>query len=99
VVHVNAGDASVTGTGDALIALAVAFFPDPAELTRDVTRHLGDLRSSARLPGAERMRLRGEIHAARWKERAVAGVPVPPVLMAQLDGLAVETGATPFGKR
>jgi LDH2 family malate/lactate/ureidoglycolate dehydrogenase len=99
VVHVNIDDASVTGTGHALIALAVAFFPDPAELTREGTRRPEDLRSSAWLPGAERIRLRGEMHAARREERAVAGVPVPPVLMAQLDGLAVETGVAPLGAR
>jgi LDH2 family malate/lactate/ureidoglycolate dehydrogenase len=99
VVDFNADERTVTETGHVLIALDVARFLDPAEFTRDVARHLDDLRKSARLPGVERIRLPGEMRAARRKDRVANGVPIPPALMAQLDRLAAETGATPLGAR
>ena len=61
--------------------------------------HLDDLRASARLPGVERIRLPGEMRAARRRERAANGVPLPPQLVAQLDRLAAETGVVPLGDR
>jgi LDH2 family malate/lactate/ureidoglycolate dehydrogenase len=99
VVDFNADERSVTETGHVLIALDVARFLDPAEFAREVTRHLDDLRASARLPGVARIRLPGEMRAARRHERAAQGVPIPPALMAQLDRLAAETGAVPLGAR
>jgi LDH2 family malate/lactate/ureidoglycolate dehydrogenase len=99
VVDFNADDSTVTETGHVIIALDVARFLDPKAFTAEVTRHLDDLRSSARLPGVERIRLPGEMRAARRKERVAQGVPIPPALMAQLDRLAAETGAAPLGMR
>jgi LDH2 family malate/lactate/ureidoglycolate dehydrogenase len=99
VVDFNADDRTVTETGHALIALDVSRFLDPAELTAEVTRHLDDLRNSARLPGVDRIRLPGEMRAARRAERVTAGVPIPPALMAQLDALATETGSIPLAAR
>lgn len=97
VVDFNADDATVTETGHVLIALDVRRFLDPREFSREVTRHLDDLRNSARLPGVERIRLPGEMRAARRRERLANGVPVPPALMAQLDGLADGCGARRLG--
>lgn len=99
VVDFNADDRTVTETGHVLIALDVARFLDPAEFQREVRRHLDDLRSSARLPGVERIRLPGEMRAARRRDRVANGVPIPPALMAQLDRLAAETGAVPLSAR
>lgn len=99
VVDFNADDRTVTETGHVLIALDVARLLDPAEFTREVARHLDELRNSARLPGVERIRLPGEMRAARRRDRAAAGVPIPAALMAQLDRLAAEIGATPLGAR
>jgi LDH2 family malate/lactate/ureidoglycolate dehydrogenase len=99
VVDFNADDRTVTETGHALIALDVARFLDPKEFTEEVARHLDDLRNSARLPGVERIRLPGEMRAARRKDRAANGVPIPQALIAQLDKLAAETGAAPLRER
>jgi LDH2 family malate/lactate/ureidoglycolate dehydrogenase len=99
VVDFNADDRTVTETGHVLIALDVARFLDPAEFHREVKRHLEDLRSSARLPGVERIRLPGEMRAARRRDRVANGVPIPPALMVQLDRLAAETGVAPLSAR
>jgi LDH2 family malate/lactate/ureidoglycolate dehydrogenase len=99
VVDFNADDRSVTETGHVLIALDVARFLDPVDFTREVERHLDDLRNSAKLPGVPRIRLPGEMRAARRQERLAQGVPLPAALMTQLDRLAAETGATPLGQR
>jgi LDH2 family malate/lactate/ureidoglycolate dehydrogenase len=99
VVDFNADDRSVTETGHALIALDVARFLDPADFAQAVTRHLDDLRHSARLPGVARIRLPGEMRAARRGERAALGVPIPGALMAQLDRLAMAAGVAPLAAR
>lgn len=99
VVDFNADDRTVTETGHVLIALDVARFLDPAAFQAEVGRHLADLKASARLPGVERIRLPGEMRAARRRDRAANGVPLPPQLMVQLDRLAGETGAVPLGQR
>ncbi|MCX7685785.1 MAG: Ldh family oxidoreductase [Acetobacteraceae bacterium] len=99
VVDFNADDRTVTETGHVLIALDVSRFLDPAEFRREVRRHLEDLRASARLPGVDRIRLPGEMRAARRRDRIANGVPIPPALMAQLDRLAAETGTAPLSSR
>ena len=99
VVDFNADDRTVTETGHVLIALDVARFLDPKAFQAEVTRHLEDLRNSARLPGVERIRLPGEMRAARRRDRAAQGAPLPAPLTAQLDRLAEECGVTKLGER
>lgn len=99
VVDFNADDRTVTETGHVLIALDVARFLAPAAFQAEVSRHLADLRASARLPGVERIRLPGDMRAARRRDRATNGVPLPQQLMVQLDRLAGETGTVPLGQR
>ena len=99
VVDFNADDRAVTETGHVLIAVDVARFLDPAAFQAEVARHLDDLRASARLPGVERIRLPGEMRAARRRDRVANGVPLPPQLTAQLDRLAAETGVVRLGDR
>ena len=99
VVDFNADDRTVTETGHVLIALDVSRFLDPAEFARDVARHLNDLRSSARLPGVPRIRLPGEMRAARRRDRLASGVPIPEALLLQLDRLAEEAGVMPLAAR
>lgn len=99
VVDFNADDRTVTETGHVLIALDVSRFLDPAEFAREVTRHLDDLRNSGRLPGVERIRLPGEMRAARRRDRVARGVPIPHALLRQLDLLAEEAGLAPLAGR
>jgi L-2-hydroxycarboxylate dehydrogenase (NAD+) len=98
-VDFNADEKTVTETGHVLIALDVARFLDPAAFTAEVTRHLDDLRNSTKLPGVDRIRLPGEMRAARRHDRVANGVPIPAQLMALLDRLAAETNSTPLGAR
>jgi LDH2 family malate/lactate/ureidoglycolate dehydrogenase len=99
VVDFNADDRTVTETGHVLIALDIARFLDPRAFQAEVTRHLEDLRGSARLPGVARIRLPGEMRAARRRERMAQGVPLSAPLMAQLDRLAADCGVVPLGAR
>ena len=99
VVDFNADDLTVTETGHVLIALDVSRFLDPRDFQAEVTRHLDDLRNSARLPGVDRIRTPGELRAERRRQRATQGVALSAPLMAQLDRLAGEAGVVPLGQR
>ena len=99
VVDFNADDRTVTETGHVLIALDVSRFLNPADFQAEVTRHLDDLRNSARLPGVDRIRTPGELRAVRRRERAAQGIALSGPLMAQLDRLAGEAGVVPLGQR
>ena len=54
----------------------------------EMDRHLNDLRSSARLPGVDAIRLPGEDRQKRRADRTRNGVALPPTLVKQLDELA-----------
>lgn len=99
VVDFNADDRTVTETGHVLIALDVSRFLEPAEFQADVTRHLEDLRASARLPGVDRIRMPGEMRAQRRRDRVAYGVPLSSALMALLDRLAAEARVGPLDSR
>ena len=99
VVDFNADERTETRTGHVLIALDVARFLDPAAFHAEVARHLDDLRGSARLPGVERIRLPGDMRAARRRDRAANGVPISTQLAVRLDALAAEIGVPPLGAR
>jgi L-2-hydroxycarboxylate dehydrogenase (NAD+) len=47
-----------------------------------------ELRGSKRLPGVDAIRLPGEQSHQRRRERLATGVPLHPILAAQLDTLA-----------
>ena len=55
--------------------------------------------AAAKLPGVDRIRLPGEMRAARRRDRAANGVPIPTALMAQLERLAAETDTLPLSRR
>lgn len=99
VVDFNADDRTVTETGHVMIALDVGRFLDPATFQAEVARHLEDLRSSARLPGVERIRLPGDARAERRRDRTAHGVPLAAPLLAQLDRLAAEAGVAALSAR
>lgn len=92
VVDFNADDRTVTETGHVMIALDVARFLDPAAFQAEVARHLDDLRTSAPMPGVERIRLPGDARAERRRDHLAHGVPLSMPLLAQLDRLAAEAG-------
>jgi LDH2 family malate/lactate/ureidoglycolate dehydrogenase len=92
VIDFNADDSSVTNTGHAIVAIDPGAFGDPTEFRRRVDRVVHDLRSSARLPGVERITVPGERSAEKHAARAAAGVPIPPPLRTALDQVAGELG-------
>ncbi len=94
VVDFNADDTSVTNTGQAILAIDIAAFGDPALFRRNVDHLVRDLRESERLPGTERIWMPGEQSALKRREREATGIPIPLPLRAVLDTLADQVGAT-----
>jgi L-2-hydroxycarboxylate dehydrogenase (NAD+) len=88
VVDFNADKSTVTNTGHFIIALDVARFVDPAVFATEAHRQLEEMRTSARLPGIERIRLPGDDRAVRRRDRANLGVPLSPQVLARLDATA-----------
>jgi L-2-hydroxycarboxylate dehydrogenase (NAD+) len=99
VIDFNADDESATNTGHCIAAIDIARFMPPQTFTREVDRHVRDLRASQRLPGVDAIRLPGDRRAACRDERARDGVPVPAPLLAQLDKLAAELQIKPLRAR
>ncbi|MBK1657939.1 Ldh family oxidoreductase [Paracraurococcus ruber] len=93
VVDFNADDTTVTNTGQAVLAIDIAAFGDPAAFRAQVDALARDIRGSARLPGVDRIWLPGEQSRLTRLRREAEGVPIPPALRAQLDALAAELGA------
>jgi L-2-hydroxycarboxylate dehydrogenase (NAD+) len=99
VIDFNADDNSATNTGHCIAAIDIARFMPPQTFTREVDRHVRDLRASQRLPGVDAIRLPGDRRAACRDERARDGVPVPAPLLTQLDKLAAELQIKPLRAR
>ncbi len=99
VVDFNADQGSATNTGQLMIVLDVARFSPYEEFTREMDRHIRDLRESQPLPGAGAIRLPGEARRQRRTERLRDGVPLVPELIAELDKLAAELRIKPLRER
>ena len=97
VVDFNADDSSEANTGHFIVALDVARFGDPAQFAAGVVRHQEELRTSARLPGVESIRLPGDERASRRARRVAEGVPMPEPLLATLDRLGERLGIGRLG--
>src|SRR5215212_1829999 len=76
VVDFNADDTSVTNTGQAVLAIDISAFGDPAEFRRQVDALSRDLRGSKRLPGVDRIWLPGEQSRLTRLKREAEGVPI-----------------------
>ena len=92
VVDFNADDRSAANTGHFILALDVARFIDPALFAAGVVAHCAELRASGRLPGVDGIRLPGDERARRRTTRTRDGVPLPPALLAILNGLGTRLG-------
>ena len=97
VVDFNKDDETPTNTGQAIIALKIAAFAEPAVFKRAVDGIARQMRGSRTLPGFERVRLPGEEMHRRRKEREAHGVPLAAPLRAALDRLADELGVGKLG--
>jgi LDH2 family malate/lactate/ureidoglycolate dehydrogenase len=99
VVDFNAEQGRTSNTGQFVLALDVARFRPLEEFSREIDRHVRDLRASQPLPGTEAIRLPGEQRRRRRAERLRNGVPLPPQLVAELDALATELAISPLRDR
>ncbi|WP_305988381.1 Ldh family oxidoreductase [Roseibium sp. MMSF_3544] len=92
VVDFNADSVTQTNTGQFILMLNIAAFMDPAAFKTSIDAVWDEMKSSERLPGVDDIRLPGERLEATRRERSAKGIPIPPALLAVLDGLADETG-------
>ena len=92
VIDFNADDKSATNTGQAILAIDISAFDEPATFRRRVDGLARDIRNSEKMKGCERIWLPGEQSHARTAERSAKGVPVAPQLMHALDRLASDLG-------
>jgi L-2-hydroxycarboxylate dehydrogenase (NAD+) len=90
------GDLNV---GQFVVALDVARFLPPDVFKAEVDRHIRDLNASRPLPGVDEIRVPGQGRVARRREREANGVPLSPVLVAQVDEVAKSLAVTPLSAR
>src|SRR5437899_599401 len=96
VVDFNKDDATPTNTGQAICAIDIKAFAEPAQFKRQVDLVIRQLHGSALLPGFDRIRLPGEDRYRRIAERRAQGIPIPRELRAALDKLAAELQIAPL---
>jgi L-2-hydroxycarboxylate dehydrogenase (NAD+) len=92
VIDFNKDETSITNTGQAIVAIDPAAFGDPAAFRAAVDTLSRDLRSSARMPGHDRIWLPGEQSHERRIAYARDGIPLPATLVANLHTLALDLG-------
>jgi len=96
VVDFNADSSSVTNTGQCMIAVDLAAFGDPTEIRRNVDRVAREMRSAARMPGADRIRVPGEESHRRREQHLTHGLTLPAPLLDILARLADELAIAPL---
>jgi LDH2 family malate/lactate/ureidoglycolate dehydrogenase len=99
VVDFTKPGSETTNTGQFMVAIDVERFLPADVFAAAMDRHLNDLRSSARLPGVDAIRLPGEDRRRRRLERTTNGVALPVGLVKQLDELAASLQIKPLGTR
>lgn len=97
VVDFNQDYATTTNTGHTVIALDVEAFMPLREFEEQVDDIWAQMKSSARLPGWDEIRLPGEQSQRTYEERMAHGVPIHAELRAALDALADSVGVAPLG--
>jgi LDH2 family malate/lactate/ureidoglycolate dehydrogenase len=96
VIDFNKDSKSTTNTGQAILAIDLRAFGDPAVFKARVDTLVRDLRNSERLDGVERIWLPGEqSHLKRERYRA-QGIPVAPGVVADIAAMAREIGVEPL---
>ncbi len=96
VVDFNADSTTTTNTGHVILALDISVFADPARFRADIDDVWRQMKSSARMPGVEEIRLPGERLHRVTQERQKTGIPLPGSLGAKLQELATELGVAPL---
>jgi LDH2 family malate/lactate/ureidoglycolate dehydrogenase len=92
VVDFNKDHVTPTNTGQAILVIDLKAFGEPGFFKGAVDQLVKDLRASERLPGVDRVWLPGEQSHAKRLAYATQGIPLAPVLVADLNTLANELG-------
>ncbi len=90
VIDFNKDPASVTNTGQAILAIDVSAFGDVAAFKRHIDMLVRDLRDSERLPSVDRIWMPGEQSAAKRTAYIRDGIPLAGSLLRNLDLFADE---------
>ena len=90
VIDFNKDPASVTNTGQAILAIDVSAFGDVAAFKRHIDMLVRDLRDSERLPSVDRIWMPGEQSAAKRSAYMREGIPLAGSLLRNLDLFADE---------
>lgn len=96
VVDFNADAATVTNTGQMILALDIAAFADPDAFRADIDEVWRQMKSSATMPGVDEVRLPGERLERVRQGRTAEGIPIPRALRDTLTALADELGVAPL---
>ncbi len=92
VIDFNRDQASITNTGQAVMAIDVSAFGDVPAFKARVDQLVRELRASERMPGVERIWLPGEQSHERRIANLRDGIALPAALRKQLDEFAAEAG-------
>jgi L-2-hydroxycarboxylate dehydrogenase (NAD+) len=92
VIDFNKDDTTPTNTGQVIVALDVARFSPVESFKRKVDEVIRDFSNSKRMSSVDHIRLPGEQSHATWLERSADGIPVPDVLLKNLQQVASELG-------
>lgn len=90
VIDFNADSASVSNTGQFVVALSLEAFGGAEAFRRQVDVVIQDMKASPLLPGFDEIRMPGERSQRLREERLRTGIPIPPVLRAELAAVATE---------
>ncbi len=96
VIDFNADFKTTTNTGQAILVIDLAAFGDPEHFKQSVDQVVRDLRSSARLPGVERIWLPGEQSHEKRQAYGQQGIPVAPAVLSDLNLLADKMAIAPL---
>jgi L-2-hydroxycarboxylate dehydrogenase (NAD+) len=92
VIDFNKDQASITNTGQAIVAIDPDAFGDVDEFKARVDKLVRELRGSERMPGVDRIWVPGEQSHARKIANERDGLQLPAALRTQLDAFARELG-------
>ena len=83
VIDFNHDDSSITNTGQAIAIIDPAAFGDPQAFKERVDQLIGELKSSKKMPGVDRIWLPGEQSALKCIDYTNNGIPVSEGLQKQ----------------
>jgi LDH2 family malate/lactate/ureidoglycolate dehydrogenase len=96
VVDFNADFKTTTNTGQAILVIDLAAFGDPEHFKKSVDQVVRDLRSSARLPGVDRIWVPGEQSHEKRMSYGQQGIPVSQAVLSDLNLLAEKMAIPPL---